>query len=86
MRKFRRKSGAVVTQLSGYEVELLTSLVNQLVKSITLADLSRGQLIEILSNIGQSTSGSVEDLRSRVAAAASQRQSARGRSLTGSRW
>jgi hypothetical protein len=62
------------------------SLVSQLVKSITLADLSRGQLIEILSNINQSTNGSVEDLRSRVAAASSQRQSARGRSLAGSRW
>lgn len=35
MRKFRRKSGAVVTQLSGYEVELLTSLVNQLVEMIS---------------------------------------------------
>ena len=35
MRKFRRKSGAVVTQLSGYEVELLTSLVNQLIEMIS---------------------------------------------------
>ena len=32
MRKFRRKSGAVVTHLSSYEVELLTSLVSQLVE------------------------------------------------------
>ncbi len=35
MRKFRRKSGAVVTQLSGYEVAMLTSLVNPLVGMIT---------------------------------------------------
>jgi hypothetical protein len=35
VRKFRRKSGAVVTQLSSYEVELLTSLVSQLVDMIT---------------------------------------------------
>lgn len=35
MRKFRRKGGAVVTQLSSYEVELLTSLVNQLVEMIS---------------------------------------------------
>lgn len=35
MRKFRRKSGAVVTHLSAYEVELLTSLVTQLVEMIS---------------------------------------------------
>lgn len=35
MRKFRRKSGAVVTRLSSYEVELLSSLVNQLVEMIS---------------------------------------------------
>ena len=35
MRKFRRKSGAVVSHLSSYEVELLTSLVGQLVEMIS---------------------------------------------------
>lgn len=35
MKKFRRKGGAVVTHLSSYEVELLTSLVSQLVDMIT---------------------------------------------------
>lgn len=35
MRKFRRKSGGVATQLSSYEVELLTSLVSQLVEMIS---------------------------------------------------
>jgi hypothetical protein len=35
VRKFRRKGGAVVTRLSPYEVELLTSLVSQLVEMIS---------------------------------------------------
>ena len=35
MKKFRRKSGAVVTHLSSYEVELLSSLVSQLVEMIS---------------------------------------------------
>ena len=35
MRKFRRKSGAAVTHLSAYEVELLSSLVTQLVEMIS---------------------------------------------------
>ncbi|MDN5761301.1 MAG: DUF2017 domain-containing protein [Microlunatus sp.] len=35
MKKFRRKGGAVVTRLSPYEVELLASLVAQLVEMIT---------------------------------------------------
>lgn len=35
MKKFRRRGGAAVTQLSAYEVELLTSLVNQLVEMIS---------------------------------------------------
>ena len=35
MRKFRRKGRTVVTQLSSYEVELLSSLVGQLVEMIT---------------------------------------------------
>lgn len=60
------------------------SLVRELTRSLTLNDLSRGQLVEILHNIGQSPSGSVEQMRSAVAAAASQRQSAR--STAGSRW
>jgi hypothetical protein len=60
------------------------SLVRELSRSLTLNDLSRGQLVEILSNIGQSASGSVEQMRSAVAAAASQRQNAR--SKAGSRW
>jgi hypothetical protein len=60
------------------------SLVRELVRSLTLNDLSRGQLVEILHNIGQSPSGSVEQMRSAVAAAASQRQNARA--TAGSRW
>ncbi|KAF6262751.1 hypothetical protein COO60DRAFT_1494698 [Scenedesmus sp. NREL 46B-D3] len=60
------------------------SLVRELSRSLTLNDLSRGQLVEILHNIGQSPSGSVEQMRSAVAAAASQRQNAR--STAGSRW
>jgi hypothetical protein len=60
------------------------SLVRELVRSLTLKDLSRGQLVEILHNIGQPTSGSVEQMRSAVAAAASQRQNARA--MAGSRW
>ncbi|WIA17649.1 hypothetical protein OEZ85_014454 [Tetradesmus obliquus] len=60
------------------------SLVRELTRSLTLNDLSRGQLVEILHNIGQSPSGSVEQMRSAVAAAASQRQSARA--TAGSRW
>jgi hypothetical protein len=35
VRKFRRKSGAVVTHLSSYEVDLLVSLVSQLVEMIS---------------------------------------------------
>ena len=35
MKKFRRKSGAAVTHLSSYEVELLSSLVSQLVEMIS---------------------------------------------------
>ena len=35
MRKFKRRSGGVVTHLSSYEVELLTSLVSQLVEMIS---------------------------------------------------
>jgi hypothetical protein len=35
VRKFRRKSGALVTRLSPYEVELLSSLVSQLVEMIS---------------------------------------------------
>jgi hypothetical protein len=35
VRKFRRKGGAVVTHLNEYEVELLTSLVSQLVEMIS---------------------------------------------------
>ena len=35
MKKFRRKSGAAVTHLSSYEVELLSSLVTQLVEMIS---------------------------------------------------
>lgn len=35
MRKFRRKGGAVVTHLSSYEVELLASLIGQLVEMIS---------------------------------------------------
>jgi hypothetical protein len=61
------------------------SLVRELVRSLTLNDLSRGQLVEILHNIGQSPSGSVEQMRSAVAAAASQRQNARSASA-GRRW
>eukprot|EP00775_Hariotina_reticulata_P008024 gene8023-8220_t len=53
------------------------SLVSSLVKVLTLTDLSRGQLAEILHNIGESASGSVDAIRARVAAAATQRQSAR---------
>jgi hypothetical protein len=53
------------------------SLVSSLVKVLTLADLSRGQLAEILHNIGESASGSVDAIRAKVAGAASQRQSAR---------
>jgi hypothetical protein len=60
------------------------SLVRELSRSLTLNDLSRGQLVEILHNIGQSPSGSVEQMRSAVAAAASQRQNAR--STAGRRW
>ncbi|KAF6262750.1 hypothetical protein COO60DRAFT_1699161 [Scenedesmus sp. NREL 46B-D3] len=60
------------------------SLVRELSRSLTLNDLSRGQLVEILHNIGQSPSGSVEQMRSAVAAAASQRQNARA--MAGSRW
>lgn len=35
MKKFRRRSGGVATRLSAYEVELLTSLVSQLVDMIS---------------------------------------------------
>ena len=35
MKKFRRKRGAAVTNLSPYEVELLSSLVSQLVEMIS---------------------------------------------------
>jgi hypothetical protein len=35
VKKFRRKSGAAVTHLSSYEVELLSSLVTQLVEMIS---------------------------------------------------
>ena len=35
MKKFTRRRGVVSTQLSSYEVELLTSLVNQLVELVT---------------------------------------------------
>ena len=35
MKKFSRRRGVVSTQLSGYEVDLLTSLVNQLVELVS---------------------------------------------------
>ena len=86
--------------LSGFKVDTLSelarkkgipmrnatkdSLVTSLAKVLTLADLSRGQLAEILEKLGQAAGGSVDDMRSRVAAAASQRQNAR--SMAGSRW
>ncbi|WP_375387320.1 MULTISPECIES: DUF2017 domain-containing protein [Actinomycetes] len=35
MRKFSRRRGVISTSLSGYEVELLTSLVNQLVELVS---------------------------------------------------
>jgi len=86
--------------LSGFKVDTLSelarkkgipmrnatkdSLVTSLAKVLTLADLSRGQLAEILEKLGQAAGGSVDDMRSRVAAAASQRQNAR--SSAGSRW
>ena len=38
MKKFRRKAGAVATQLSAYEVELLSSLVSQLVEMVSDGD------------------------------------------------
>ena len=60
-----------------------SSLVRALISKATVADLSKGNLVDILSNVGGSISGSVEDLRSRVRAAASQRQSARA--LAGAR-
>ena len=35
MRKFARKRGMITTQLSAYEVELLSSLVKQLVELVS---------------------------------------------------
>ena len=60
-----------------------SSLVRAVTSKATVADLSKGSLVDILSNVGGSISGSVEDLRSRVRAAASQRKSARA--LAGAR-
>ena len=70
----------------GIEVRNATkdSLVRALTSKATVADLSKGNLVDILSKVGGSISGSVEDLRNRVRAAASQRQSARA--TAGSRW
>jgi len=70
----------------GIEVRNATkdSLVKQLASKATVADLSKGNLVDILSKVGGSISGSVEDLRNRVRGAASQRQSARA--TAGSRW
>jgi len=59
------------------------SLVRSVVAKATVADLSKGSLVDILSKLGQPIKGSVEDLRSRVRAAASERQSARA--LAGAR-
>jgi dihydroxyacetone kinase-like predicted kinase len=59
------------------------SLVRAVAAKATVADLSKGNLVDILSKLGKSISGSVEDLRSRVRAAASERQSAR--TLVGAR-
>lgn len=63
----------------GIEVRNATKdgLVRTLATKATVADLSKGNLVDILSTLGQSISGSVEDLRSRVRSAASARQSAR---------
>lgn len=38
MKKFTRRRGVITTSLSGYEVELLTSLVNQLVELVSDGD------------------------------------------------
>jgi hypothetical protein len=59
------------------------SLTRAVAAKATVADLSKGNMVDILSKLGQGISGSVEDLRSRVRAAASQRQSARA--LVGAR-
>lgn len=69
----------------GIEVRNATKdgLVRTLATKATVADLSKGNLVDILSTLGQSISGSVEDLRSRVRSAASARQSARA--LAGAR-
>lgn len=88
------------SDLSGFKVDTLSelarkkgipmrnatkdSLVTSLSKVLTLADLNRGQLSEILEKIGQPARGSVDEMRRSVAAAASQRQSAR--SSAGTRW
>jgi len=80
-----------LTQLArkvGVDVRNATkdSLARTLVTKATVADLSKGNLVDILSKIGQPISGSIEDLRSRVRAAASSRQSARQLVGAGSRW
>jgi hypothetical protein len=60
------------------------SLARELASKLKVSDLSKGQLVEILSKVGQPISGSLDDLRARVRAAASARQAAR--SMAGSRW
>jgi hypothetical protein len=60
------------------------SLARELASKLKVSDLSKGQLVEILSKVGQPISGSIDDLRARVRAAASARQAAR--SMAGSRW
>ena len=35
MKKFSRRRGLITTELSGYEVELLSSLINQLVELVS---------------------------------------------------
>jgi hypothetical protein len=61
------------------------SLSRELAGKLKVADLSKGQLVEILSRVGQPITGSLSDLQERVRASAATRQS--GRSLAGSsRW
>lgn len=60
------------------------SLARELAGKLKVSDLTKGQLVEILSKVGQPITGSIEDLRSRVRAAASARQNARV--MAGSRW
>jgi hypothetical protein len=61
------------------------SLSRELAGRLKVADLSKGQLVEILSRVGQPITGSLSDLQERVRSSAAARQS--GRSLAGSsRW